>query len=366
MKIFIDPTEAGPNSRLPANVAQRAEVLPGLEERTGADMLISILSIPASSDTLLRKHCESGALVQLKRWDDLQSAITTEQRLFHEVQAMTSWSQMAWLVVSGVVFPVNDRCAVGKIEGVKLLRNNIARVTARGRQALSYNSVLGALVAWRACGGYVEFLADNDRLLDWCQVIVTMLEAAGEAIELTPRTVLRELKEPGPVAWMAGLFKGIGRKTAQAVFAHLKEQYGQPATLYEAISYVTSYRAADIPGITKERVAEWRHLLGLRYIEGTEINPPMYQAMSLENRRLDTGRPVLTWADDTEFSVSALKPLCGIGTYARVKHGEREEVVGTMVSIHVESVDDWLVLENEDGTSRVRLDTITDIILEDV
>ncbi|MBD3251298.1 hypothetical protein GF380_02380 [Candidatus Uhrbacteria bacterium] len=342
-------------------------MLPGLEEQTGADMLISILSIPASSDTLLRKHCESGALVQLKRWGDLQSAITTEQRLFHEVQAMTSWSRMSWLVVSGVIFPVNDRCAIGKIENVKLLRNNIARVTARGRKALAYNSVLGALLAWRIYGGYVEFLPDNDKLLSWCKLVARLLEAIDEGAhtELKPRSALRELREPGPVSWLAAMFKGIGRKTAEAVFLHLKEQTGQPATLYQALAYVTSYRACDIPGITKERVAEWRHLLGLRYIEGTKINPPMYQALALESLRVDTGKPFLPWNDESEFSVAALKPLCGIGAYARVKH-TGGEVAGLLMAVQVESVNDWLILEDKDQTREVRLDTITDIVLEDV
>ena len=167
MRVFVDPTELRPGSRLPPAVAAVAEPLPQLEARTGADLLLSRLPIPISSDSLLKRHCEEGLLAQLKRWSDLQNAITTEQRLFREIFEMRNWTPRPWLVVSGLLFPHQDKAVVGEIEQVSPISNGMVRMNAIGREGLAYAAVDAALDAFAYYGGYIKFLPDNDLLLPW-------------------------------------------------------------------------------------------------------------------------------------------------------------------------------------------------------
>lgn len=284
MQLFADPTELVSASRLPEEVAEACTPLPLLEDRTGADLLLSILSVPlpSESDSLLRKHCESGILVQLKRHNDLQSAIVTEDRLFYEILKMRQWCERAWLVVSGVLFSANGKAVIGEVKNKSLLRNKMVKANVLGRQGLSYAAVDGALDAWRYYGGYAKLMSDNNELMGWLKRQARVLEAIeeGQVRELAPRSTQRELQRPGKVSWLAALFDGIGRKTAAHIFEIL-EQREWDCSLLGAIRYVTDYDAVEIPGITEDRVREWRAHLGLKDHPGT------YATIGIQWRNLD-------------------------------------------------------------------------------
>lgn len=379
MQVFVDPTELGQHSQLPQAVQKVAKPLAQLEERTGADLLLSIVGLPAASDTLLARHCESGMLIQLKRWNDLQSAINTEQRLFYEVKRMRDWCSLAWLVVSGVLFDVNGKAVVGKLKDKRLFTAQMAKATVSGRQGLAFNAVDGALDAFRLYGGYVKFIADNDNLLSWLERMAGLLEAiqAGEVKELQPRSILRELREPGPVAWLAGLFDGIGHKTAEAIFQRLLEIHGQPATLYQAISYVTSYCAEEIPGITLRRIDDWRALLGLHRYASDSITPALYETMGIEHRLVETGE--LYWRGSsgwghyrndgplhTEqvYTPQSLRTLLGVEqTVTWKKGGKTQKTTGRLQAVQIEPKFEYLLVENLDTgyTAEIRLDSIINV-----
>lgn len=87
--IFFDPTEYDTDTRLPP--LPGAIALPGLEQATGADLLLSPLDAPASTDTLLRKHMAEGALlVQRKSGADLVHSIG--DRLNSSLARMYQWT----------------------------------------------------------------------------------------------------------------------------------------------------------------------------------------------------------------------------------------------------------------------------------
>lgn len=296
MQVFADPTELTEASRLPEDVVEVAKPLPRLEDRTGADLLLSISAapLPPNSDVLLRKHCEDGMLIQLKRHNDLQSAIVTEDRLFYEILNMREWCERAWLVVSGAMFSVNGKAVIGKVTDKKLLRNSMARANLVGRTGLQYVAVDGALDAWRYYGGYAKFMTDNDELLGWLKRQARTLQAIKDGVvrELEPRSTQRELARPGRVAWLAALFDGIGHKTAKKIWDTLDERYGRDGWaggLLEAIAYVTDYDAVEIPGITEDKVREWREHLGLTDHAGT------YATIGVQWRNRETGKVFLEY-----------------------------------------------------------------------
>lgn len=384
MRVFVDPTELRPGSRLPPAVAAVAEPLPQLEARTGADLLLSRLPIPIGSDELLRRHCQEGLLAQLKRWSDLQNAITTEQRLFREIFEMRNWTPRPWLVVSGLLFPHQDKAVVGKIEQVSPISNGMVRMNAIGREGLAYAAVDAALDAFAYYGGYIKFLPDNDLLLPWLERQAKALDdiAAGKVVHLRPRGPQRTLEGPTQITWLAALFDGIGEKTAAAVFERLKELHIPDPTLYDAISFVTSFVATEIPGITEERVRSWRALLGLdRFgLPQDKGLPATYATMGLTYRLVETGE--IYWRGpygarehyrnggwvETEkvFTPPMLRDLLGTPwkvIYREPRHSV-QSVSGVLRRVELDEQFEWLVIETASDTVRVRLDWIEDMEME--
>ena len=165
MQLYVDPTELAGHSCLPTVVAALAKPLPQLEARTGADLLLSILDIPISSDLLLQRHCTSGLLVQLKRHNDLQSSITTEQRLFHQLYKMKQWCERCWLVVTGVLLSSEQHAVIGEVGRETVSAGGFVQTQVAGRQGIHYNAVSAALDAYAYYGGYVRFIPTDEQLL---------------------------------------------------------------------------------------------------------------------------------------------------------------------------------------------------------
>lgn len=293
MRLYADPTELASTSRLPPSVAEKANPLPRLEDRTGADLLLTILSAPLDSDKLLRKHCETGILVQLKRFGDLQSAITTEDRLFREILSMRGWSERSWLVVTGLLFEEDGEAVVGEIEEKRSMRNKMVKASVIGRRGLSFASLDAAIDAWRYYGGYAKFLPQGE-LGKWLTRQGKMLQRIleGRTRELRPRGPQRELRKPGRISWLAALFDGMGRKTARKVWEDRTkdwEELGWPGgpTLLDVMGYVTDYRAIAVPGISEKRIEKWRSHLGLE-----EDESGIYETVEIGHRIRETGEKV--------------------------------------------------------------------------
>lgn len=374
MRIYVDPTELASTSRLSKDVAGVAIPLPHLEERTGADLLLSTLSIPcnAENDALLHKHCDAGLLAQLKRHDDLQASIT-DQRLFYEIFKMRQWTSRPWLVVTGAVLSSEGGKAV--IADVEQSIQNPNRATyfeVYGREGLDFSAVDAALDAFTYYGGYVKFLQAEDFLMPWLQRQEKALLdiQSGKVKELMPRQAQRDIVGPTKVSWLASLFSGVGQKTAKAIFTKLEEIFGQEAELYQAIAYLTNYASNEISGVTLADVEMWRDFIGLpKELDG---NPPLYATLGLEWRLKDTGE--VYWRGqcqsdkhyrndgpiDRVYTVETLRSLLGYDYQVTYKMGDKiVDVYGTFDSIVVDGQFEWL---NIDGI-KVRLDLIENIEL---
>jgi len=378
--LYVDPTELRDQSRLPKDVVEVAKPLPHLEDLTGADMLITIRDYPATSEALLRSHCESGTLVQFKRRSDFMSSIITEDRLWREIYKMRLWCSRPWLVITGVPFDIRGSAVIGEISNRRMMPNDMASCKLTGHKGLSYAAVDGAFDAWQYYGGYSKYIPDDSFLLSWINRQTTLLKAidSGDVSELPPRSVQRELIDSTQIAWLAALFDGVGRKTALVIFETLHEKLGRIATLYEAIGYVLSYMAVEIPGITMPKIAEWRKVFGLRYIPESELFPALYESPTTGWRLEDTGElywkgPATSWhyrstgyiEKDKVFTVGSIQSLLGQSMAVTYLNGQRtKELTGISDRIEVDAKFEYLVLTiggNEEN--KIRVDLITDINL---
>lgn len=92
INVYIDPTETRENSKMPS--IPGAVALPFLEALTGADFMITVLGMPASTENLCLKHVQSGALlVQRKHGSDLHNSVGSRMNESLARMRMTGASQ---------------------------------------------------------------------------------------------------------------------------------------------------------------------------------------------------------------------------------------------------------------------------------
>lgn len=132
--IFVDASEGRDRSNTP--LIQDAQYVTGLEAATGADVLISPLSLPYEA---LAEHLKGGILVQLKIGHDLISSMQDNRLPFclakFQTVAANSWQR--WLIYTG-----NFKQSAA---GETLLENKPT--------GLSWASFDGQLAAWGEGGG---------------------------------------------------------------------------------------------------------------------------------------------------------------------------------------------------------------------
>ena len=237
MIVYLDPTETRKGTRLPAALADRGTVLAGLEERTGADLLLSPLNRPAASDTLLRQHCQAGVLVQRKTGQDLVSSIT-DGRLTRSLMKMREWGPLAWLVVVGTIERQGEKAVVD------------------GRSGLSYNAVIGALDWYQMRGGFVTVLDSDDSLSRWVgqwEGRFTKLESGAVTVSTQPA---QQSMLPDDRSRLLASIPGIGPDRARSLLS-------QAGSIASALVWLTNGTARQVDGIGPKSEESARAWLGL-------------------------------------------------------------------------------------------------------
>lgn len=235
--MFIDPTEAREGTRLPAQIVERASALPDLEARTGADILITPLSMPVGTDHLLRRHCQAGVLVQRKSGGDLVSSLT-DGRLYRSLAKMLDWTDKPWLAFAGTI---EARGQMGIVDG---------------RPSLSYAALIGALDWWQLRGGYLTILSDDQALVGWVGHWLDRLRVLSEQPEKEiAREAQQKLALEGPTAILTAL-PGIGRERANALLD--AAQNNPIRALVKLVAGVDK-----VPGIGKQTRSAVREWIGL-------------------------------------------------------------------------------------------------------
>lgn len=152
--IFIDSSETRSNSTMPH--IESATIVDGLESYTGADFMISRLQMPSTTETLIDRHIENGALlIQRKHGHDLASSVS--ERLNHSLARMhkagAKQSQCILLFI-GMLFADKD--------GNALIDKKMT--------VQKFWTIQASISKWHDRGGVYESIPRASMIEQWCKM----------------------------------------------------------------------------------------------------------------------------------------------------------------------------------------------------
>ena len=249
MPIFIAPSEARKGTRLPQLVIESSTLCPGLEEATGADVLISPLTTPKLEwvtsalphQLALRRHCEAGELIQRKTGRDLASSVPD---LNYILDKMLRHCKRAWLLFVG-----DFKC---DSKGMAVIDGQDTNVRC--------SAVEGAITSWQDHGGYYMHLSRDARIVPWLNMRLDKLRGMLDRKEkmLLPRAPSRPLisnhnsYEAMAVSAFASC-PGIGPQKGLQLIEHC-------GSVAWAMKFLSEMEPGDLPGFgvkTIEAAREW-------------------------------------------------------------------------------------------------------------
>lgn len=250
MSIYIAPSEARSGTRLPKQVVVSSILLPGLEEATGADILVTPLASPRMEFVTpalphrlaLELHCKVGDLVQRKTGRDLVSSVPD---LNYILDKMLKHCNRAWLLFVG------DLKCNGK---------GMAVVDGRDTN-MSCSAVEGAITSWQDHGGYYMHLSRDARVIPWLNMRLEKLRGMLEGTEkmLLPRAPSRSLVsvEDSYKTMAAATLSAcpdIGPKKALQLVEHC-------GSVAWAMKCLSEMEPGDLPGFGPKTIAAARRWL---------------------------------------------------------------------------------------------------------
>jgi len=244
------------------------QIVSGLEEWCGADLMISPVSLPVT-EKLLPKHLERGAvLVQIKRGHDIVSSIQ-DGRLHKSQSLMKSAGANSWQCILLYVGTLYNAEGQAVINGVK----------AHMASSSSYWTIRATFSKWIKRGGAIEEIPLVKMIPDW----ISMQERVLQDMIETPRKVFypkRELHMPDtddaddPLQeliliddWRKTLntFPGVGPTRIQALInAMTKNCPAQDITLFDTLVWLTTPQyVKNVYGISANICNQARAWMGL-------------------------------------------------------------------------------------------------------
>lgn len=241
-----------------------------LEELTGADMMITTLSIPVAAMTL-PEHLDSGAiLIQIKRGDDLVAS-AGDRAASSLARMINCGTTAAWQRVLLYVGTLNFDAETGA-----------AVVNGRPNTRMgphTYWSVQGTIEKWIERGGAFTSIARMSMLESWLNIKMSHLV---EFSHNPSRTVLKdrpdmfdpqmELVQGFPLQalvlvkdWRNTLVSipGIGVSKAQAIYDFVQNKCAEKTLLTALMCLTTEELAVKIPGIGKGLSSKARQWFGI-------------------------------------------------------------------------------------------------------
>jgi len=242
--IYIDPTEA--RALLHQSLKDTATPLDGLEEMTGADILIADDGIVgpvnrAPGSILLRTRMGGAMLIQRKHGHDLVASIQSPGLLSILLRMQEHSGATAWLATIGDYHANHEGNLV--INGVPT--------------GFSANSLYGAIMHWQLAGGYYhQFMSEYDLAL-FCQFWDNnRARVLGKEVKVIPR------QDEISVGWderpwksTLKSFPGIGAVAAENIADYCN-------TLAFALAFLSTDNV-EVHGIGPETKKKTRGWLGL-------------------------------------------------------------------------------------------------------
>lgn len=241
--VYYDPTEADSDTRLPQSIIAAGRPLGELEHFTGADLLLTPLSLPPLPEVLtaalphqlaLKQHVAAGELVQRKTGRDLSSSIP---RLVD-----IEWRMLQWTTYPRLVF----------IGDLKYAANGNAVIDGADT-GFGYQAVVGALDAWQERGGLVTMLSRDAAFPKWIALRLDKLHGPKEA-RLTYRAQKQKLLAPDPMLDILTIMPGVGPTRGKALLDH----YGSLVRVLVALSDPELGRTCPVEGIGPVTLAKAR------------------------------------------------------------------------------------------------------------
>lgn len=289
MPIYIDSTEGRNTSVLPD--IPSAKVSTTLEMLTGADILISPLTMPCTTPSLVTKHIKAGAiLVQRKSADDLVHSIGN--RILFSLAKMRDTKACQWqciLLSTGFFVP---NFSSGTIWVGRLLQDNPGQPGIIWHNVdWQYKALATELRRYAMRGGTYIPLTCDEEIPSWCrQAEEDLIKLKQDNIkELWPdakdyppdpplaEDVLQELRPVTDGRVVLSQFSGIGPVIANSIWDTIRKtnkewhpfhDYDNEPTLGQAIFWASTcdpelYKLPRIPGYGKGKRAAVRKQLGL-------------------------------------------------------------------------------------------------------
>lgn len=297
--IFIDASETRASSRLPE--IEGAALSDCLESITGADVMVSLKKFPATNETLIRKHVESGAiLIQLKFGSDLLSSITDERvniALARMIEAGTKHQYQRVILSCGLYLP---DFATGKTLAGTVVAQSNGKVVIKWRGSepeIDYKSLATIRRRISMRGGTFLNLTCDEEVVPELRAMETDLKflASNRDKELLhlpkfapdppdPSDPLQTPREVKDARVVIAAFRGIGPKRTNDLWNALREHnervlegtdVDREPTLMQALSWILEWNRGwvvpkKVPGWGKGTLGNVREQMGL--LDGQDIS----------------------------------------------------------------------------------------------
>lgn len=254
--IYYDPTEARDSTRLHESVIDSGQVLPGLEQLTGADLLIvpeplGVVRVGKDMPAILLQTfataCREGILVARKSGTDLLSSLDSFNAILIR---MLEWEpSQAWLLSTGTIRtlgnPPDGKVAIGTYEST-----------------IRYDYLDSRLTLWEDRGGYYRGCANDEWLAQWVLKKDSWCGHISPERIVFPRRPKQRLVRPTRdelTAHKLTAVPGIGMHTALAMVAYLPENRRD---FWDVLMYFGAHDAPDgkpkgVGTGTLRRIREW-------------------------------------------------------------------------------------------------------------
>ena len=249
--LIIDPNDA---PHLPSACLSLPHiVLPGLEDATGCDIVLSTWDAPTINTALRWQHVEKGVGYQLKRGADLIHSIH-DGRIMNQLARMHAFWGVAgekWLVHVADI-GVGKR-SLSADQGLVLYLDG-------AESDFLYKSYLSAIRNWQRSGGHWLTLSPSYPFEQWITDEEERIKSdPGIRLIRKPEVKLHQL--PPQVETLA-TFPLLGPTRAVALWRALK-RYDANQTLTQALVWLSSGFAERVEGIGKGVTKRARGHLGL-------------------------------------------------------------------------------------------------------
>ena len=259
MTIYYDVSESRTGTRLHPRIVQDGFPVAGLEDATGADILITPMGEGLSGNVnhppgsiQLKMYMKNSWLVQRKSDGDMLGSIPKLRNILTRMRTVADpVNATCWLLVDGVFEPTGD--------GMVILNDYVTN--------WNWHSLHGVLEMWQILGGKLcmqpNSLASANIILRWNQNIKKWAEEVITLME-TPQDIHVPQFDPRPWRKTLMTFPGVGDISSDRIAEHC-------GNLAESMVWLTDLTSFGVKGIGPKIRNDARKYLGLKDEEYLQV-----------------------------------------------------------------------------------------------